>query len=80
MNKELEIMNINWEILGAQLALLSSAEQSAFFRGFCDEMLRYEISHCRDMQLTYIREGHGDQKGLTKKQQEILAYLGPADE
>ena len=75
MNKELELINLNWEQLGARLAKLSSSEQIPFFKRFCKEMLAYD-THCQmEMQLTYIRDGDGVLKGMTAKEKEIFETL-----
>ena len=70
-----EIFTLDWGILGARLARLSTKEQIPFFREFANEMLSYESSYEKEMQLTYIREGM-DKDGLNKEQRKIFASLG----
>jgi len=70
-----DMIEIDWEILGARLARLSTDEQIPFFRGFANEMNKYPTHYEKEMQLTYIREGmNGD--GMTKEQKEVYEYLG----
>lgn len=70
MNSNLKSFNINWEALGAELALLSDGEQGLFFKGFADEMNKYSTRYNRDMQLTYLRSK------LKKEQVEVYTFLG----
>lgn len=81
MNKSLEVININWRVLGAQLARMSDDEQYEFFSGFADEMNKYETFHQRDMQLCYIREYDRDgKKPFTVRQKEVFDGLGGASD
>lgn len=70
-----EIFTLDWGILGARLARLSTTEQIPFFRQFANEMLSYESDYEKEMQLAFIREGM-DKDGLNKEQRKIFASLG----
>jgi len=80
MNSNLDCIQLDWKILGAKLAMLSNVEQTAFFKGFAQEMNKYETKHQRDMQLAYIDTGcdERDEK-LTADEKEIYAFLGSKD-
>lgn len=79
MNKQLDIINLNWEALGAELARLSNEEQACFFKGFADEMNKYTTLFKRDTQLCYIADGMDNIKGLSDKQKEVYCFLGHTD-
>jgi hypothetical protein len=74
MNKSLEIININWKIMGATLACLSDEEQGDFFMGFADEINKYPTQHQRDLQLSYASDKFSD------KQKDVYLSLGYKDE
>lgn len=69
-------IKINWELLGAELAQLSSNEQNAFFNGFTNEMLKYETRLSLEIQLDAIQKGRGSgERELTRKQLDVLKIL-----
>lgn len=76
MNSNLEVININWTILGARLAKLSDTEQRRFFKGFASEMNNYETIHQRDMQLCYAATRGNGEPGLTVEESEVFSNLG----
>ena len=52
----MDAIKIEWDFLGAKLALLSDEEQAKFFRGFAFELGKYESTYKRQMQMFYIRD------------------------
>lgn len=58
---------IDWKSAGAQLATEDDESQAAFLDGMLTEMLRWDSSLSREMQLTYVA------KLLSKEQRELLA-------
>lgn len=77
MNSNLECIELNWKILGAKLAMLSNVEQTAFFKGFAQEMNKYETVHQRDIQLVYIVNGQSENdEKLTDDEKEVYEFLG----
>lgn len=75
MDRNIEVMNINWEAFGASLARMSTNEQRPFFIGFANEMNKYPTEYQRDMQLAHIRMGM-DSDPFTEKQAEVFRHLG----
>jgi len=65
-----EAIKIDWKLLGAKLANLSSNEQAEFFKGFVDEVMTWESHATMEMQMAYIREE------LTPTQREYIATIG----
>ncbi len=47
----IEVIKINWELLGARLAALGDDDQAAFFDGFAAELHSYKSHHRIEMQL-----------------------------
>ena len=74
MNKE--TITLDWALLGARLARLTTDEQIPFFKIFAQEMLRYESNYAMGMQLAHIREGMSDGEGLSDKEKEVYGNLG----
>lgn len=66
-----EIININWDLLGAKLAKLSDVEQGAFFHGFAQELNRYESKYAQCLQMAYVKDK------LTKQDKDILEEVLP---
>jgi len=46
--------NIEWDILGAELANLSDSEQANFFHGFAKELDSWPSHYVREMQMVSI--------------------------
>lgn len=74
-----KMIDVNWDVLGARLARLSTDEQIPFFKCFANEMLKYPSHYEMEMQLTNIREGIGIQRAFNGKQKEVYATLGWAN-
>lgn len=70
-------VKFNWEIMGAELANLSSNEQNAFFRSFAKEIL-HNLTHCeKEMQLLAIVQGScPGERRLLKEELEVYETLG----
>ena len=62
----LKAIDIKWDLLGAELAILSDHEQGAFFHGFAQELKAYKSSYKRQMQMAFTADK------LTKEDKEIL--------
>ena len=63
-------IDVNWELLGAELANLSDEEQGAFFRGFAIELKHYPSHHAAEMQCCFINGK------LTPEQRDFYATIG----
>jgi hypothetical protein len=72
VNKELDVIYINYQALGAKLARLSTDEQVPFFKGFISEMLKYDSHFAMENQLLMI----SDYGKFNKKEKEIFLTLG----
>lgn len=66
----IEEITINWEVLGAKLARLSSVEQQEFFKGFTNEVLTYDTHFQAETQMLWIRDG------LNAKQKDLMLTIG----
>ena len=66
----IEAVEINWKLLGAELANLRAKEQGEFFNGFIGEMQTWGTHTAREMQCIYIRNE------LDKKKREYIATIG----
>jgi len=65
-----ESINIQWDLLGAELAILPDAEQALFFRGFARELNSFESHYAKEMQMININAK------LEEKDKTVLeAYL-----
>jgi hypothetical protein len=67
-------IEIDWAILGARLANLSTDEQCPFFKQFAAEMLRYPSRYETEMQLHMIRDGMNN-GNLTEEEKEVYELL-----
>ena len=63
-------IDINWEILGAQLANLDDGVQADFFKGFTNEMATWNTRAQAEMQCIRINEQ------LTEKQRDLIRAIG----
>ena len=45
-----EAIEVNWKLIGAELATLSDEDQANFFEGFCVELSNYDTHVHREMQ------------------------------
>ena len=50
-----DIVNIDWQLLGARLVNLSDEEQSLFFKGFLNELDTLPSHYEKEMQMVHIR-------------------------
>lgn len=65
----LNIVNIDWQCLGATLAILSDEEQKKFFKGLLQEINQFPTHYQKEMQLLFIADG------LTKEEKELLSII-----
>lgn len=68
MNKAIEIQ---WDLLGAQLALLDSEKQADFFKGFAREMDNYDSKYKAESQMAFIN------LELEDRDKKVLEFLLP---
>ena len=66
MNKSIDV---KWDLLGAELALLSDNEQSKFFIGFAEGLREYPTSYSRQMQMHMVADK------LSSSQKDLLEEL-----
>jgi hypothetical protein len=66
----IQVMTINWRLLGAELANLSADEQGEFFNGFIGEMQTWNTHTQREMQCLFIRDK------LDEKKRSYIATIG----
>jgi len=62
----MEVISINWGLLGAKLANSSDIEQAEFFKGFAFDMNKYESSYAQALQLRCVYSK------LSKREQTVL--------
>ncbi len=67
-----ETIKLDWALLGAKLACLSSEAQGQFFTGFAFELGRYESGYKRQLQMGFIQDN------LSKEHQRILEDALPS--
>lgn len=69
-------LEIDWEILGAELAHLSLNKQNAFFRGFSRMLRGFDANIEKERQMPYVKAGTCiGERSLTIKESEVYSYL-----
>lgn len=67
-----ELVNMNWDVIGAKLAALSDNEQALFFTGFAKELDHYDTHFQKETQMLYIKDK------LTEKTKKTLEEYFPS--
>lgn len=58
----IKTIEIKWDLLGAEFALLTDSDQADFFKGFAFEMSKYKSAYSREMQFLTVSDKLSDRE------------------